>query len=183
MALERLICKHNNFSYVSSIKILNKSFHLHKNHLKKNPLVDAKSRNTISNRYYNILGNVNYYKETIHSPFQYFYFTRYNSTSSESTVLSMTTENFSGYLKDKKIKRCYFVWNEKQQKVLGSHPELKEIEDWLNIHSNTHYKNHEAIFLALGMRSNCLLGAFLWNVNRGQAVSSLYFFKRKVYFF
>lgn len=102
------------------------------------------------------------------------YYTRHYSTTTENNLLSLPTAKFIEYLKSTKINRCFFVWNEAEQKILGSHPELKEIEDWLNSDKNVHYKKHEAIFLALGMRTNSLLGAFLWNTNRGQAVSSLF---------
>lgn len=96
---------------------------------------------------------------------------RYFSSSTEKTILSMPPEEFVQFLKNKKINRCFFVWDEKAGKVVSSHPELKEIEDWLNSGENVHYKQHESIFISMGMRTSSLLGAFIWNTNRGQAVS------------
>lgn len=101
-------------------------------------------------------------------------FWRQYSSDEEKSLLTACPTEFVDILKKHNISRCYFVWDESVKKVVGSHPELKEIEDWLNDAENGYYKQHEAVFLAVGMRSNCLLGAFLWNVNRGQAVSATF---------
>ncbi|KAG8195061.1 hypothetical protein JTE90_029640 [Oedothorax gibbosus] len=98
---------------------------------------------------------------------------RHFCTKEEKPLLSVCPTEFVDVLKKHNISRCYFVWDESQKKVVGSHPELKEIEDWLNDENNSLYRQHEAVFLAVGMRSNCLMGAFLWNVNRGQACGGI----------
>ncbi|GFR10010.1 leucine dehydrogenase [Trichonephila clavata] len=94
-------------------------------------------------------------------------------SKTENYLLSSCPTIFVDFLKSKKINRCFFVWSESENKVVASHPELKEIEDWLNDSKNPHYLQHEAIFLAVGMRTNCLLGAFLWKVDRGQACGGI----------
>lgn len=106
---------------------------------------------------------------------RYDFWRQYSSGEKKSLLTACPTE-FVDILKKHNISRCYFVWDESEKKVVGSHPELKEIEDWLNDAENGYYKQHEAVFLAVGMRSNCLLGAFLWNVNRGQAVSTTFIY-------
>ncbi|CAL1286670.1 unnamed protein product [Larinioides sclopetarius] len=91
------------------------------------------------------------------------------SSEAEKSLLSACPTVFVDFLKSKKINRCFFVWNDTTKKVEASHPELKEIEDWLNDSENPYFQQHEAVFLCVGMRSSCLLGAFLWRINRGQA--------------
>ncbi|GIY59363.1 leucine dehydrogenase [Caerostris darwini] len=98
---------------------------------------------------------------------------RQYSSESEKSLLSSCPTEFVDFLKTNKISRCFFAWNESEKRVVASHPELKEIEDWLNDPKSAHYQQHEAVFLAVGMRTNCLLGAFLWKVDRGQACGGI----------
>ncbi|KAF8781629.1 Leucine dehydrogenase like protein [Argiope bruennichi] len=91
------------------------------------------------------------------------------SSEAEKSLLSACPTTFVDFLKSKKITRCFFAWNDTSKKVEASHPELKEIEDWLNDPDNSYFQQHEAVFLSVGMRSSCLLGAFLWRLDRGQA--------------
>lgn len=158
----RIICSIFNISsYKSNFLKLTPNFHLQKSIVNRKLCLSAKSH--ISS--YDI--NVNSKK---HFLLQHAFYRQFSSN--DSNIISMSTANFLSYLKEKQINRCFFAWNEEEQKVVGSHPELKDIEDWLNSKENVHYKRHETIFLSLGMRTNCLLGAFLWNVSRGQAVST-----------
>lgn len=158
-----IICNiFNTSSRSSKFLKLTHNFHLQKSIVSRKLCLSAKSyitsyiRVNVSSKKYFLL--------------QHAFCRQFNST--ESNIISMSTADFLSYLKDKRINRCFFAWNEEEQKIVGSHSELKDIEDWLNSKGNVHYKRHEAIFLSLGMRTNCLLGAFLWNVNRGQAVST-----------
>lgn len=88
-------------------------------------------------------------------------------------LLPMCPQEFVEFLKSNKITRCFLIWSDSENRVVASHPVLKEIEDWLNDPSNPYYKQHEAIFLSIGIRTGHLLGAFLWKINRGQACGGL----------
>ncbi|XP_035229942.1 phenylalanine dehydrogenase-like isoform X1 [Stegodyphus dumicola] len=98
---------------------------------------------------------------------------RDHATHTEKTLLSMDPTEFSEFLKSNKITRCFFIWSDSENRVVASHTELQEIEDWLNDPRNPHYKQHEAIFLTLGMRTNSLQGAFLWKIERGQSCGGI----------
>ncbi|XP_076369569.1 uncharacterized protein LOC143256347 [Tachypleus tridentatus] len=74
----------------------------------------------------------------------------------------------------KNINRCFAVWNESERKVMVSHPEIQQVADWMTTANNSSmYKNHEGIFLQLGLRTGCLLGVFIWKTNRGQACGGI----------
>ncbi|XP_067124859.1 phenylalanine dehydrogenase-like isoform X3 [Centruroides vittatus] len=91
--------------------------------------------------------------------------------SEKPDLLSMKPNDFAEYLKSQNIYRVFIVWNEVEKKAKVSHPELKELEDWINNSKN--YQQHEAVFIQLGLRTGCLLGAFLWRTNRGQACGGI----------
>lgn len=158
----RIICSiFNTSSHNSNFLKLTPNFQLQKSIVNRKLCLSAKGRFSS----YDINVSSKKYFLLQHAFYRQF-------SSNDSNIISMSTANFLNYLKEKQINRCFFAWNEEEQKIVGSHPELKDIENWLNSKENVHYKRHETIFLSLGMRTNCLLGAFLWNVNRGQAVST-----------
>jgi hypothetical protein len=72
-------------------------------------------------------------------------------------------------MNEKKIRRCFVVYDRKTGEVRVSHPELTELGDFAR-NDRVDYDKHEAMFLEIGERSGCLLGAFVWRTNRGQAV-------------
>ncbi|KAL3851644.1 hypothetical protein ACJMK2_015376 [Sinanodonta woodiana] len=88
--------------------------------------------------------------------------------SNTESLLSLDAESFVKFMKKENISRCMIYFDDTTQKVNISHPQIEEIGDRLRS-GELNYDNHEAIFLAPGARTQCLLGAFIWNTNRGQA--------------
>ncbi|XP_006823491.1 leucine dehydrogenase-like [Saccoglossus kowalevskii] len=88
--------------------------------------------------------------------------------SSQSDMLEWSPHNFADFLRENDIQRCYMVWDRTDCKVKVSHPELEPIEKYF-AKDKIDYDQHEGVFLQLGQRTGCLLGAFIWRTNRGQA--------------
>lgn len=91
----------------------------------------------------------------------------------ELLLLQHHPHEFSSYLKQRNISRCYLLWNKEKGSVDVSHGELQQFADWFNEDSSG-YRQHEAIFMQLGIRTGVLMAAFLSNTKRGQAVSILH---------
>ena len=90
--------------------------------------------------------------------------------SSSEGILAKSPSDFVQLLQDNNINRCYVVYDKKTGKPKASHPELQELADFFAA-DDIDYRQHEGAFMALGMRTKALLGAFIWRTNRGQAVS------------
>ena len=95
------------------------------------------------------------------------------SAKSQSSLLGLTPNKFLDFLKENKIRRCFIVYNRNEQKLVASHEELQEFADFFSqdMTIDGDFKEHEGIFLGVGLRTESLLGAFLWRTCRGQAVS------------
>lgn len=79
---------------------------------------------------------------------------------------------FVHFLKSKNISRFYIACDRETGNVNVSHPELEELGMLTSsIKDEIHFDNHEVMFIELGKRTSCLLSAFIWDTNRGQAVS------------
>ncbi|CAN8025509.1 unnamed protein product [Ixodes persulcatus] len=89
----------------------------------------------------------------------------------QRTLLSLRPSQFVEFLRSRKIQRCFAIWN--GESVVTSHPEIQELADWMNTGRERQFRRHEALFMQLGLRTGCLLTAFLWRTDRGQAVSCL----------
>lgn len=68
--------------------------------------------------------------------------------------------------------RGYLIYEPRSQAVNVSHPILRELGDWL-LSNAPDFREHEAIFLALGPRTRSLFSAFVHRTNRGQAQGGL----------
>ncbi|KAG1653299.1 Leucine dehydrogenase [Nymphon striatum] len=86
--------------------------------------------------------------------------------------LRLHPNDFAVFLKDKGISRCYFLWDTTTGEIIASHPELQEFSDWFSKDISSGYRQHEAIFMQLGLRTGCLMAVFLSGTNRGQAYGS-----------
>ncbi|XP_033114643.1 leucine dehydrogenase-like isoform X2 [Anneissia japonica] len=91
---------------------------------------------------------------------------------SSASLLSMSPQNFIDYLKSQNIKRLYLVFDPEEQTVRVSHPDLEELKTFL-LNDKVDFDEHEGVFMQLGKRTNCLLGAFIWRTNRGQACGGI----------
>ena len=92
-----------------------------------------------------------------------------------SSLIDMHPHDFLGYLKEKNIQRCFLVYDQDENKIKASHPELQELADYFQ-QDKIDFREHEGVFLTVGQRTQCLLGAFVWRTARGQAVSFLTLF-------
>jgi hypothetical protein len=101
-------------------------------------------------------------------------FRSYSTYSGPRDLLDIEPNEFVEYLKKKKIQRCFMVHDPVLRKPVVSHPELQEFANFFT-RDEIDYRDHEGVFMEIGPRSNCLLGAFVWNTNRGQAVSIVSF--------
>ncbi|XP_071810149.1 leucine dehydrogenase-like isoform X2 [Asterias amurensis] len=88
------------------------------------------------------------------------------------SLLDLQPNDFVDFMKEKKIWRCFVVYDRKTGEVRVSHPELTELGDFAR-DDRVDYDKHEAMFLEIGERSGCLLGAFVWRTNRGQACGGI----------
>ncbi|XP_038054455.1 leucine dehydrogenase-like isoform X1 [Patiria miniata] len=95
-----------------------------------------------------------------------------DSDKPTGSILELQPNDFVDFLKEKKIRRCFVVYDSRAGEVRVSHPELEELVRFSR-EDRVDYDNHEAVFLEVGARSGCLLGAFVWRTNRGQACGGI----------
>lgn len=91
--------------------------------------------------------------------------------TSQPELLSLKPSDFVDLLRSYKIQRCFAVWS--GDKVVVSHPAIQGLADWINSGEERTFRRHEAVFMQLGLRTGCLLTAFLWRSNRGQAYGGI----------
>ena len=89
-----------------------------------------------------------------------------------SHFLTMPPVEFVKFLKSNGINKFYFVYNEKEQKVVSSHDLLKPIADFLNTEQRD-FKKHEGLFFQISSKYDTLFGAFVHRTNRGQGAGGL----------
>ncbi|KAL1420692.1 hypothetical protein MTO96_004435 [Rhipicephalus appendiculatus] len=87
-------------------------------------------------------------------------------------LLSLRPSELVDFLRCRGIQRCYAVCDDGGT-VRVSHPELQDLADWLNSGSEQQFRSHEAILMQLGLRTGCLMTAFLWRTDRGQAYGGI----------
>ncbi len=92
------------------------------------------------------------------------------SAEKKENLVDMKPVDFIEYLKKHKIRRCFMVHNRDTNTPKVSHPELQDLADFF-AKDKIDYDGHEGVFMMLGMRTNVLMGAFVWRTCRGQAVS------------
>ncbi|HPN38649.1 MAG TPA: Glu/Leu/Phe/Val dehydrogenase dimerization domain-containing protein [Melioribacteraceae bacterium] len=90
--------------------------------------------------------------------------------------LKQEPAKFIAFLKENKIKKFYFVTDEKTNKVVSSHDELKPIAEYINADKRDYLK-HEGMFFELSEKYDSLYGAFVHKTNRGQAAGGLRYWK------
>ncbi|XP_071960874.1 leucine dehydrogenase-like [Antedon mediterranea] len=95
------------------------------------------------------------------------------SASSKTSLLKLSPQNFIDYLKAENIRRLYLVFDPEEKAVKVSHPGLLEELKLFLLKDKVDFDEHEGIFMQLGKRTNCLLGAFIWRTNRGQACGGI----------
>ncbi len=83
-------------------------------------------------------------------------------------LLKKKPAEFIEYLKQTGIKKFYFVTDEKTNRLVSSHEQLKPIADFIS-DDKRDYVKHEGLFFELTEKYDSLLGAFVHKTNRGQA--------------
>jgi len=98
--------------------------------------------------------------------------TRYVSTSPNAALLAQSPQKFLEYLRQHNIRRAYIVYDEETGAPRASHPELQDLSDFFAL-DKIDFRKHEGVFLSVGARTQCLMGAFVWNTCRGQACGGI----------
>lgn len=87
-------------------------------------------------------------------------------------LLQSAPIEFVEFLKQEKINRFYFVYDEQSSSVKASHRQLQPIADFLQ-NDKRDFRSHEGIFVQLNSKFGTLLGAFIHRTNRGQAAGGV----------
>ncbi len=96
------------------------------------------------------------------------------SSKPAASLLTIPPQEFIEHLQKHNITRCWVVFDKDKQCPVASHPELQELADFFR-EDPIDFMEHEGIFMNLGQRTQCLLGAFVWRTCRGQAVCTCTF--------
>eukprot|EP00794_Sanderia_malayensis_P007086 gene7086-7886_t len=92
------------------------------------------------------------------------------------SLTDMKPNDFVKYMKKNKMKRCFVVYDKKSHNVRTSNESLEDLKKFCE-NDPIDYKKHEGFFLEIGKRSGALLGAFVWQTNRGQACGGIRLWK------
>ena len=98
--------------------------------------------------------------------------------SAENQLLSKSTEEFIEFLKEKNIKRFYFVYDPGKKLVFSSHKQLNDITDFLN-NDKIDFDKHEGLFFELDNDVDVIHSASVHRTNRGQAAGGVRFWEYK----
>lgn len=88
------------------------------------------------------------------------------------SLLELSPADFVKFLKENNIRRSFVVHDQETGKAQVSHPALQELAHFFD-NDDVDYKEHEGTFMALGMRTGALMGAFVWRTDRGQACGGI----------
>lgn len=87
-------------------------------------------------------------------------------------LLNLTPVKFIKFLKKENIRKFYFVYDDKKQKLICSHKTLQPIADYFS-KDKRDFLNHEGIFFELDSNYDTLFGAFVHKTKRGQGAGGL----------
>jgi leucine dehydrogenase len=91
---------------------------------------------------------------------------------SKLSLLKLTPQEFVEFLKENKIKKFYFVYDQGKKRVISSHKNLKPIGDFIN-NDKRDFNFHEGLFFNVSKKYDTLQGAFIHRTNRGQAAGGV----------
>jgi len=91
-------------------------------------------------------------------------------------LLSKSPNDFIKFLSTNNIFRFYFVYDDKQNKLVASHPILQPMADYFS-EDKRDYSEHEGMFFQVSEKYEMLHGAFVHRTNRGQAAGGVRFWK------
>lgn len=87
-------------------------------------------------------------------------------------LIGLSPQEFIEFLKQEKMRRFYFVYDDESGTVKTSHPLLQPIAEFLQ-NDKRDFQKHEGVFLQLSSKYDTLLGAFVHRTNRGQAAGGV----------
>jgi glutamate dehydrogenase/leucine dehydrogenase len=87
-------------------------------------------------------------------------------------LLSITPDEFIGFLKKENVKKFYFVYDDVKKNLTASHSKLQPIADFF-INDERDFIEHEGWFCKISDHYDMLLGAFIHRTNRGQAAGGV----------
>lgn len=91
-----------------------------------------------------------------------------------SNLLASSPSAFVDFLQQHGIRRCYFVYDENERRVLTSHPQLQPIADFMQ-RDKRDFHEHEGVFLQVTRKHDVLQGAFIHRTNRGMGAGGTRF--------
>jgi glutamate dehydrogenase/leucine dehydrogenase len=91
-------------------------------------------------------------------------------------LLSQNPQDFITILTSNNISKFYFVYDDKQKKLVASHSFLQPIADYLS-EDKRDFIEHEGMFFQISKKYDMLLGAFIHRTNRGQSAGGVRFWK------
>ncbi len=80
--------------------------------------------------------------------------------------------DFIAFLRREKIRRFYFVYDPKDQRVRSSHPQLQPLAEFIG-NDRRDFAAHEGLFFQVTEQHNILQGAFIHRTCRGQAAGGV----------
>jgi glutamate dehydrogenase/leucine dehydrogenase len=87
-------------------------------------------------------------------------------------LLQVSPRDFVGYLNSEGITRFYFVYDPENKTILGSHPQLQPIADFIQ-NDPRDFMQHEGLFFQVTPEFDTLQGAFVHRTIRGQAAGGV----------
>lgn len=91
-------------------------------------------------------------------------------------LFSQNSQEFIQILTSNNIVRFYFIYDDKQKRLLASHSILQPIADYFSEDKRDFIK-HEGMFFQVSRKYEMLHGAFVHRTNRGQAAGGVRFWK------
>ncbi len=86
--------------------------------------------------------------------------------SNSEKLINFHPQEFVQFLKKHKIKRFYFIYDDKNNKVFASHPQLQPIADFIQ-EDQRDFMQHEGLFFQISQKHDTLQGAFVHRTIRG----------------
>ncbi len=94
----------------------------------------------------------------------------------QKSLLQLSPEEFTTFLKTNNIKRFYFVYDSDTAKIITSHPQLEEISNFLE-NDKRDFDKHEGLFFELDSNYDVIHSAAVHRTNRGQAAGGVRFWQ------
>jgi glutamate dehydrogenase/leucine dehydrogenase len=89
-------------------------------------------------------------------------------------MIALPPEGLVALLREKGIRRFWFVWHPGSRMVNASHPVLQPLADWLRADKRD-FLEHEGLFFRVTREHGVLQGAFIHRTCRGQAAGGVRF--------